>query len=182
MTEIWKDIKGYEGLYQISNLGRLKSMSKTWVCGEHGSVRVKGETIMKWGIADYYITVLTYKNFKKTIYLHKVLAEAFLPNPENKTYINHINGNKHDNRLENLEWCTSSENQIHAYKMGLKRLMAGSKHHAAKPVMITFLNEIRTIICPTITKAIEVAKIGSTSIHGNLSGKVKSRKYKAEYL
>ncbi len=107
MEEIWKDIRGYEGLYSISNLARVRSNS---VQG------VKKEIILKYSLnKNGYNSVSLWKNNKPTrVLVHRVLMIHFVENLENKPCVNHINGIKHDNRLENLEWCTYKENNYHA--------------------------------------------------------------------
>ena len=116
MEEIWKDVVGYEGLYQVSNLGRVKSVI-TW----NGYEYLKKEKIMKpFENKRGYKSIGFTKDGKTITYrLHRIVAQAFIPNPENKPIINHKNGVKSDNRVENLEWCTYSENTIHAIKTGL---------------------------------------------------------------
>jgi hypothetical protein len=107
--EIFKDIEGYEGLYQVSNLGNVKSYHK-YKEGKILSPGLKTEGYK-------YVHLHSGKNF----YIHRLVAQAFLPNPLNKPQVNHINGIKADNRLDNIEWATSSENRIHAYKTGLQK-------------------------------------------------------------
>jgi hypothetical protein len=124
MEEIWKDITDFEGLYKISNLGKIKRIP---------SIKCKKERYIAACLNDngYYIIRL-YKNSKgKCAKLHRLIAQAFIPTVEGKTFINHINGIKTDNRIENLEWCTKAENSQHAIKMGLHKIQ-GSKHFAAK--------------------------------------------------
>ena len=119
MIEIWKDISGYEGLYQVSNLGRVKSLEK-WV-QNHGKLQHHPEKIKKLCIKpNGYLTLQLYKDNKpKNCHVHRLVAEAFLPNPDNKSTVNHINGDKQDNRAANLEWSTYTENNKHAYDTGL---------------------------------------------------------------
>lgn len=120
MKEVWKDVIGYEGLYQISNLGRIKRLDKLRI--ERRRTYVVKEKIMKPNIliTGYYYVNL-YKNSKpkhKTI--HRLVAQAFISNPENKPFINHKDGNKLNNCVYNLEWVTCGENNIHALNTGLR--------------------------------------------------------------
>lgn len=120
-VEIWKDIPGYEGKYQASTLGRIKSLPKKVAC--RGGYRTTTERIMKIhekyrGGSPCYLSVDLGKGNSHTI--HRLVAITFLPNPKNLPQINHKDGNKWNNRLENLEWCTGSENMQHAYKIGLQ--------------------------------------------------------------
>lgn len=107
--ELWKDIKGYEGLYQVSNLGRVKSLKYN----QQNFEKVLKPNIHKNG---YAFCILKGKG--KSI--HRLVAEAFIPNVQNKPTVNHKNGIKTDNRVENLEWSTYGENLKHAYKTNLK--------------------------------------------------------------
>lgn len=114
MQEVWKNIKGYEGLYQISNLGRIKSLPRN---GTKPIETIKKTTVDKYG---YLRVSLSNKNKRKKVLVHRLVAQAFISNPQNKPQVNHIDGNKKNNVLENLEWCTNSENMKHAYKIGLE--------------------------------------------------------------
>lgn len=114
--------------YMVSSFGNIKSY-------KYGR-----ETIRKHGKdRDGYSIVSLWKNNKgKTFKVHRLVAEAFIPNPFGKPEVNHINGDKSDNRVENLEWCTRSENELHAYKNSLKEAQAkgkyGSNNPKAKPI------------------------------------------------
>ena len=107
--EIWKDIPGYEGLYQASNLGRIKKIWKT------------KETIMKPSLQkEGYLRIGLVKNSKRKSYqVHRLIALCFIDNIYNKKYVNHIDGNKQNNNADNLEWVTASENLKHAYDNNL---------------------------------------------------------------
>ena len=109
--EEWKAIKGYEGLYEVSNLGRVKSLERKV---KHPIVREKTikEKILKYNIDNNgYLYVTLYKDGKsKSFKVHRLVAIAFIPNPNNKPDIDHINTNKKDNRIENLRWVTKEEN------------------------------------------------------------------------
>lgn len=124
MEEIWKDIKDYEDRYQVSNKGRVRSL-----IDGHGKKRsdplIKSQYISKVG---YYALCLNKEGNKKTTHTHRLIAEAFIPNPENKPQV--INGIKTDNRIKNLEWVTDSENKLHAHKNGLHTYehRIGEKH------------------------------------------------------
>lgn len=107
--EIFKNIKGYEGLYKIGHLGTIVSL-------RYGKERVLRPSIKRDG---YCFCILYNKQKeKKSLNIHRVVAENFIPNPENKREVNHINGIKTDNRLENLDWVTPSENIQHSIKSG----------------------------------------------------------------
>mgnify|MGYP003510690811 CR=1 FL=1 len=124
--EIWKAIKDYEGFYEVSNLGNVRSVDRLLYNQHHKcDRRLKGKFISKAiSKKGYYKLVLANKT-KKYVEVHRLVALAFIPNPENKPCVNHINGIKTDNRIENLEWVTYSENSIHAYKNGLQLCKKG---------------------------------------------------------
>lgn len=127
MEEIWKDVIGYEGKYLVSNFGRLIGLPKShklW----HGGICVTSKKILSPSVRmGYFIVVLYSGKDRKTHCVHRLVAAAFISNPENKPQINHINGIRNDNRLENLEWVTVSENIIHAYSV-LKRKGSNVDH------------------------------------------------------
>ena len=130
MKEIWKDIPNYEGLYQVSNLGRVKRL----VFINRVIRKEKEQVLTPITTKDYYHINL-YKNGKQEQkLLHRIVAKVFVSNPNNKPEVNHKNGIKTDNRSENLEWVTRSENQIHAYKTGLQIPLKGKESKLKIPI------------------------------------------------
>jgi NUMOD4 motif-containing protein/HNH endonuclease len=117
MKEVWKDIRGYEGLYQISSLGRIKSLPKHYWCGlNHASKKEMKEMYMKFNPNQdgYYLVGLSKNGEQKRFSVHRLVAKAFIPNPKNKPQVNHIDCNIINNSVSNLEWSTNLENQLHA--------------------------------------------------------------------
>ena len=119
MKEIWKDIKGYEGLYKISNLGNVLRCKKIKIDSK-GRKRIFEDLILKANINKNGYKYVNLHNKKKQAYkIHRLVAQTFIPNQENKPQVNHIDGNKENNRVDNLEWVTGKENIRHAYKNNL---------------------------------------------------------------
>ena len=119
--EIWKDIKDYEGYYKISNRGRIKRLDVI-----DKNPKYNGNRIIKGGLRKstvqkngYKSVMLTKEGKSKRFLVHRLVAEAFIPNPDNLSIVNHINGNKTDNYYLNLEWCTYSYNIKHAHNNNL---------------------------------------------------------------
>lgn len=118
--EIWRDVLDYEGFYQVSNMGRLKSL-------HYGKSTILNPSMASDG---YKNVTLTLNGKKKYFRLHVLVARAFIPNPDNKPCVNHIDGDKSNNRADNLQWVTHSENTRHAYNKGLAK--SACEHHYAK--------------------------------------------------
>ena len=122
-NEIWKDVKGYEGLYMVSNLGNVKSL---------GNNKKRKEKMLKpCKVNNGYLQITLYKNGEiKRIYVHKLVAEAFIPNPENKPEVDHINTIRDDNKVENLCWVTKKENMNNPLtKENMSKSLLGENHH-----------------------------------------------------
>lgn len=128
MQVIYQDIEGYEGLYQVSNLGDIKALPRRVYTKEGRFRRLTKERLLKKYKQRYLKTRLTDKNgIDKCHGIHRLVAKAFIPNPENKPHINHINCARHCNATWNLEWVTPKENSAHAVKNGLMVLSDETK-------------------------------------------------------
>jgi hypothetical protein len=121
-NEVWLDIKGFEGIYAVSNMGRVKSLAREKK-DPYYTKRVLGEKLLKQFMLNSGYFVVHLKNSELKIntnfLVHRLVALAFIENIDNKEQVNHIDGVKTNNRLENLEWLTRSENIKHAIKLGL---------------------------------------------------------------
>lgn len=136
---VWKDIVGYEELYAINDFGIIKSKMK-WK-GRNYRMLIQEQTISKRSDGNYQMVSLNRDGNKKTFRVHKLVAEHFVPNPNNLPEVNHIDGNKLNCRASNLEWSTRLENEQHAWKLGLKNRFTNNK---SKP-LIQFDNTMNMV-------------------------------------
>ena len=121
MNEEWRDIQGFEGLYQISNYGRVKSLDH-YASNGFKEILYQGKILKLHPHNGYLITHLCKNNIVKTIAVHRLVAMVFVENPNNYSQVNHLDGNKSNNHFENLEWCDQRHNVIHRVLTGLRKL------------------------------------------------------------
>lgn len=133
MGEVWKDIKGYEGQYQISNKGRVKGLARK---AEYvnGGFKMVEECIksVRLNPDGYPRVTLSKHSVKKNHSIHRLVAEHFIPNPKGLSEVNHIDGNKLNNSISNLEWLNGSDNMKHAHRTGLIHYSHGGEHMWSK--------------------------------------------------
>lgn len=141
----WKSVRGYEGIYEINNLGVVRSLNRVNHCG----TLIKGKILSQHSNRGYMRVELRKTCIRKSFYVHRILADLFIPHVTGKYYVNHMNGIKNDNRLSNLEWVTHKENMIHAYDNKLATGAIGELSNTAKLKS----TDITTILDSTSTNA-----------------------------
>ena len=178
---IWKDVVGYEGLYKISEKGDVLSLPRLVNANKKGQ-RMTEKRILKQQLnhKGYPLVSLSHINDgknNKMFSVHRLVAKAFIPNPNNLPQVNHIDGNKQNNHYTNLEWCDNSYNQIHAYRIGLNKSNPNSGR-PSKPVLK--MNKVTHEVLEEFSSASEAARHHYTS-EGNVAaycrGKGKSNSH-----
>jgi hypothetical protein len=174
--EIWKDVVGYEGLYQVSNYGRLKSLTRRCRLPNKKPISVPYERILVTSITNGYCKKMICKDGKMfNTNIHRLEALAFIPNPENKPCIDHIDGNRKNNCLYNLRWCTVKENMNN--KITVQRISEGklgSLHPQSKRVAQLDMNGNVVKIWGSIREAEREGGFHGSSISACCLGKEKS--------
>ena len=165
MTEIWLPIEGYENLYEVSNLGRVRSLERT-VIKKNGVTRKFHGKILKPGTRrDGYLSVQLCKNgIVRSFLIHRLVSTAFLPTSDKKFQVNHLDEDKTNNTVENLEWCTAKENTNY----GTRNKRASEK--LSKPVLCVELNQI----FPSITEAAKQLGLYVGNLGSVLAGRYKT--------
>jgi len=163
MEEVWKPVVGYEDLYEVSSMGRIRGLR-----GKNGKSNTRKVFLMSLVInksSKYLaITVGRKGDKQKNMLVHRLVAQAFIPNPGSKPEVNHINGVKIDNKVENLEWVTLSENHKHAYKIGLQTPMRGN--HPMAKLSLEKVQKIKSMIRSgvTVRTIVEIFNVSSKLI------------------
>lgn len=179
MIEIWKDIKDYEGLYQASTLLNIRSLDRYVKHPKGGTQLIKGRIISQCISKKGYLTVRLHKDGKsKLLLVHRIIAETFIPNPENKPCVDHINTIRTDNRIENLRWVTEKENQNNtSTKQHLSDGIKGkhiNRKDLSKPVYQYTLNSQFIAEYPSVQEAARQNNVAASNICACLKGKTKS--------
>ena len=122
IKEIWKDIKDYEGLYQVSNLGNVRSVEKYIGVNNKFKRKIKQKILKPSVVYNGYLRICLAKNGKHKMFrIHRLVAQTFLSNKNNYEDVNHKDGNKQNNCVNNLEWCSRKQNIIHSWKNGFSK-------------------------------------------------------------
>lgn len=173
MKEMWRDVFGWEGVYKVSNTGNIKSVDRI-IRTKTGGRKIKGVNINTAYLRNGYRFFQACTPGKtKHIYVHRAVAEAFIQNGENKKFVNHKDGNKQNNEVANLEWCTASENCKHAHENGLTPrppLYRGERHPLSKKIKVENYKTGAIRIFPCLREASKHYKLSQAAISRYCAG------------
>ena len=178
LQDAWVDIKGYEGLYAVSNCGAVKGIDRM-VRSKYGGLKLAPSAILKPFISKGYERVnLSKRGAVKHRFVHRLVAETFIPVPDSSEplQVNHIDGNKRNNSISNLEWVTARENTLHAFRTGLRVPQAkgkdshmfgkiGAAAHHSKPV----IDKVTGEMYPALAVAADAFGINRSTMRGLIS-------------
>lgn len=171
MEEVWKDIPNYEGFYQVSNLGNVKSLKRKIKRLNHSDLILNEKVLKNYVTKNGYVQLSLHKHKKsKKIFGHILVMLAFKGEKPKDHDVNHINGIKNDNRLINLEYCTRSENMLHAFKKGLCKNTLKSSRTGNNSKKRIVLNTENGIFHESIVEASETYNVYIGSMEKMLSG------------
>ena len=161
--EYWVPVPGYEGYYEISNLSRIHSINRS-IQTKAGYFKPEKERLLvqRTNNKGYLTVTLSKDGYSKTHFVHRLLATVYIPNPANKPILNHLDGDKLNNRLDNLEWVTYSENALHAYKTGLY----ASNERKGRMIVDTCTGRV----FKSLKKAAEYLSLNYSTVRNYLSG------------
>ena len=184
MEEIWKDVIGFEELYQVSNIGRVKRKSTTryvYGCKSDNPIPFFSKEricTLEENEDGYYKVALSKNSKSKRYFVHRLVAEAFLSKTDENLEVNHIDGNKHNNCVDNLEWVSHKQNMEHCFSMGLRKITAknmlgktGDKHPSSKAVLKYDKNNVFIREYGSIAEAARENNIDSSGISRCCKGK-----------
>ncbi|MFG6426059.1 MAG: HNH endonuclease [Muribaculaceae bacterium] len=182
--EIWRDIEGYEGLYQVSSHGRVKSMDKPMFYGDSDNVKnhecsIRASRILKGRMKkNGYIQIgLSKDGIQRTFTVHRLVAQAFIPNPTHHPYVNHKDENKINNHADNLEWCTPTYNTRYGSGICRQSMAARNKPNAVKGIRKVYqytLSGDYITEYPSVNEAARQTGIKQGTISSNCLGVSKS--------
>ena len=163
--EVWKDIQGYEDKYQISSYGRVRSKERTVDRGKYGLLKVHAKDItLRQKENGYFIVGLYSHNKEKNAYVHRLVAQAFIPNPNNLPTVNHKDGNKKHNFVSNLEWASYSDNNQHAYNHGLTHSNKNNSHMSKKIEAYDLAGNLKYTF-PSMREAERKLRLSNGTVH-----------------
>ena len=162
--EQWKEVKGYEGSYQVSNTGYVKSFKN----GKEKLLTLHSSKLTKRHPEPMFHVELWKNNKRRTFSIHRLVAHHFIENKDGKPQINHIDGNRRNNNVNNLEWVTGSENMLHAYRTGL------IKPKNRKPILGRNIKTGDVLFFASAYEASRELNLNADAIRGNLKGRTKT--------
>ena len=164
-NEIWKKVQGFEGLYEVSNKGRVRSIDR-YVTGKNGKKYFRpGRILSLTEKENGYLSVSLWKNNKgHSLYVHRLVGKAFIPNPNNLPTINHKDGNKQNNNVSNLEWMTYYDNNEHAIKHGLRHDNHNNKKMSTRVIAETLDGKMKKEF-PSMREAERELHLANGSVH-----------------